>query len=405
MSLKRLLALPVVCVVIACSEQAPPPPMVEVVVDRVSLQPYQPNSSFVGHLQAQDDVRIQAQVAGYLQARHFREGDWIKKGSLLSDIDPAQYQAGLARAKADVAKARAAKQVADLNQKRGKELAPQGAISASEMDKLTATKLEADADLQSALAQLKSAEVDLGYTRIIAPIDGRIGRSDFSVGDLVGPDSGALTSLVSIDPINASFQVSESIYLLRDSEHREAHGNDPELPELNVKLELSNRQLYPLPGYLDFISNRIDEATGTIEARAVIPNPEGILLPGQYVKVILEVPFNVDTLMLPQAAVQADQQGSFVLIVGADNKVVRRNVVLDNRVGDLVVVKQGVDEGDRVIVRGLQQVRPGQTVSVLELQIQQAKAAAKALKAQQQTPSDSIGTDSPAMDQADNKGR
>jgi membrane fusion protein (multidrug efflux system) len=367
-------AIVTIVVFSACSEDAPPPQATEVVVDNVSFQPYQPNTVFVGRLQAQEDVRIQAKVTGYLLSRNFTEGDLITKGALLYEIDPVQYEAGLALAKADTAKAKAAKEVADLNLNRGKELAPLGAISASDLDKITATKLQADAELQATLAQLKSAEVNLSYTSITAPISGRIGRSEITPGDLIGPDTGLLTSLVSIDPINATFQVSEALYLRREESLREQAGEGVDVPPLTVRLELSSQEIYPQSGYIDYIANRIDEATGTIEGRAVIPNAKGILRPGQYVKVILEVPYDVDTLMLPQAAVQADQQGNFVFTVGADNKVQRRNVELDARVGDLVVVKKGVEDGDKVIVRGLQKVRPGQMVKVEELSVMSAAA-------------------------------
>ncbi len=385
MNINRLLVLLVITLMVACSEEAPKQPVIEVIVDDVVLQPYQPNSTYVGRLQAQEDVRIQAKVSGYLESRHFREGDLIEKGALLYQIDSAQYQASYARAKADNAKAKAAKEVADINLTRGEELAPLGAISASELDKITATKLQADADLQASIAELQSAQVDLSYTKIIAPIAGRIGRSEITPGDLIGPDSGTLTSLVSIDPINAIFQVSEAIYLMSDERRRERIAEGREVPQLNVKLELSNREIYPESGYIDYISNRIDETTGTIEARAVIPNAEGLLRPGQYVRVILEVPYNIDTLMLPQPAVQADQQGSFVLIVDASNNVQRRNVDLGERIGELVVVNTGVDQGDKVIVRGLQKVRPGLQVTYQELSKQ--KAEAEALRAKQQAES------------------
>lgn len=373
-------------VLCGCSEEAPIRSIPEVMVDKVRLVPFQPNASYVGRLQAEDDVSIQAKVSGYLKGRHFIEGETVEKGALLYEIDPAQFEAGLARAKADTAKARAAQQVAERNMKRGQELAPKGAISVSELDKLTGTKLQADADLEAAKAQLKSAEVDLSYTKIHAPISGNIGRSDFSTGDLIGPDSGALTSLVSIDPVKAVFQVSESVYLMSEERRRAVREDQNQLPNLSVKLELSNREIYPLAGHLDYIANRIDEATGTIEARASVPNPQGELKPGQYVKVVLELPFEVDTLMLPQSAVQADQQGSFVLTVGPDNKIQRRNVVLDTRVGELVVVKQGVEEGESVVVRGLQQVRPGQVVKVKQLSASAAPVAAEAAKTQEAAP-------------------
>ncbi len=356
----------------ACAKEAPPPALVEVVVDTVRLQEFKPNISFVGRLKARDDVSIQAQVSGYLESRYFTEGEMVNKGALLYVIDPAQFEARLASARATLAKANAAKQVADRNFNRGQELGPRGAISEAELDTLLAKKLEADADLQAARAGMKSAEVDLSYTKIHAPIRGRIGSSAYSSGDLIGPESGALTSLVSIDPIMATFQISESAYLI--SEHRrqqmmtdQAELDSNRLPNIVARLEMANREFYQLSGELDYISNRIDEATGTIEARAIFPNPKGLLRPGQYVHVRLEMPSTINVLMLPQSAVQADQQGNFVLVVGLDNKVQRRNVELDNRVNEFVVVKHGVEEGEKIIVKGLQKVRPGQLVALQSL--------------------------------------
>ena len=350
----------------ACSEEEPPAPLVEVVVDKVKLDPYQPKASFVGRLHAQDDVSIQARVSGYLLTHNFREGELVEAGTLLYEIDPAEFEAQKARAVAELARARANQAVADRNFKRGQELLPDGNISASEMDFLTAQKLEADANVEAAKAEIKTADVNLGFTRILAPISGRIGRNKFSTGDLVGPTTGTLTTLVSVDPIQALFQLSEATYVSAVLERMGTPGSqalaESDLSDLRVLLELSNRQFYPQTGRIDFIANRISEDTGTLEARALIPNPDGHLVPGQYVRVVLESENLIEALFVPQAAVQADQQGSFVLVVEHD-MVARRNVVLDERVDDRVVVRQGVQEDELVIVRGLQQVRPGQPVT------------------------------------------
>jgi membrane fusion protein (multidrug efflux system) len=349
----------------ACAEEAPPPPLVEVVVDSVALDPYQPKASFVGRLSARDDVSIEARISGYLLSHNFTEGEVVEAGDLLYQIDPAEFEAQMARARAGLAKAKADDAVARQNYRRGEGLLPAGNISASEMDQLTAKKLGADASVASAKAQLKTAEVNLSFTRILAPITGRIGRNKFSTGDLVGPNSGTLTTLVSVDPIQALFQLSEATYVSAVLE-RMGSGSTLALADsvgdIRVLLELSNRKFYDQVGRIDYISNRISDDTGTLEARALIPNPDGQLKPGQYVRVVLEAETLVEALFVPQAAVQADQQGSFVLIV-ENGLVQRRNVILDERVDDRVVALQGVEEDDLVIVRGLQQVRPGQPVT------------------------------------------
>jgi membrane fusion protein (multidrug efflux system) len=359
---RLLVSVTVLMLVVACSDEAPERPMVQVVVDKVVLEPFQPKREYVGRLQARDDVSIQAMVAGYVVSRDFREGEVVEEGDVLYTLDASEYDAALSRAKAELASAQASQANALRNFKRGSDLLPRGAISQSEMDDLTANKLEADARIESAWAQVKSAEVDLGYTRIIAPITGRIGRSVASVGDLVGPTTGTLTTLVSIDPIEALFTVSEAAYVAA-MKHRMDYTSDIQaLRDVEVTLELTTGMTYPEVGYIDYFANRVDEQTGTLEARAAIPNPHSLLVPGQYVKVILQDTNLLEGLFIPQAAVQADQQGNFVLVVDDNGMVQRRNVELDRRIDFKVLVNSGVEEGEQVIVRGLQQVRPGMPV-------------------------------------------
>ncbi len=369
----RLLPLLTIVMLIACSEEAQQRPPVQVVVDEVVSEPYQPKSEYVGRLQARDDVGIEAKVTGYLLTRDFREGQFVERDQILYTIESSEYEAALARARADLASAVANQANAERNYKRGMELLPRGAISQAEMDDLTAKKLDADARIESANAQIFSAEVNLGFTTIRAPISGRIGRSIASVGDLVGPTSGNLTTLVSIDPIEALFTISEATYVAAISGRMSDGANVDALRDIEVTLELTNGVVYPEVGMIDYIANRVDQTTGTLESRASIPNPHSALVPGQYVRVILKSTTLLYGLFLPQAAVQADQQGSFVLIVDGGSVVQRRNVELGDRFDDLVLVKKGVEEGDRAIVRGLQQVRPGMPVQVRSLSEPQAE--------------------------------
>ena len=348
----------------ACSEEPAPQPVVGVVVDTVRQEPYQPRSVYVGRLVAKDDVTIRAMVSGYLLSREFTEGEQVGSGDVLYRIDPSEYAAALAKARAELSAATANQANAERNYERGQELLPRGAISQVEMDNLTAQKLDADAHIEAARAQVTSAEVNLGFTTIKAPIAGRIGRSQVSPGDLVGPNSGDLTTLVSVDPIEALFQVSEATYISQISQRVTANPSVADLKGVEVMLELANGVVYPEVGRIDYFGNRIDASTGTMEARARIPNPYGLLVPGQYVRVTLQDTELLEGLFLPLAAVQADQQGTFVLVVGPDSTVSRRNVELGDRFDDLVLVKDGAEDGDRVIVRGLQQVRPGMPVEV-----------------------------------------
>lgn len=363
-SLGRMLAALPMFLVLACSEPASTPPLIGVVVDNVRIEPYQTRSVYVGRLVAKDDVAIRASVSGYLLERTFNEGEQVQAGAVLYVIDPSEYVAALAIASADLAAAKANQTNAERNYRRGLQLLPKGAISQVEMDNLTAQKLDADARIEAAGAQVTAAQVNLGFTTIKAPLSGRIGRSQVSPGDLVGPGSGDLTTLVSVDPIEALFQVSEATYIDQISQRVKANPTVSDLEGIEVTLELADGLQYPEVGRIDYFGNRIDEATGTMEARARIPNPYGLLVPGQYVRVTLQDTMLRDGLFVPLAAVQADQQGTFVLVVDANSTVVRNNLQLGDRFDDMILVTGGLEAGDRVIVRGLQQVRPGMLVEI-----------------------------------------
>lgn len=361
--MRTILALFVLALV-GCTQETAQQAPTEVITDVALVQEYFPQRSFVGRLNAQEDVNIQARVSGYLTSVDFREGENVAAGDLLYSIDQREFEAALASAQADLAAAAAARKVANLNFERGQELLPKDAISRSDFDNLTAKKLEGDAGYTSAAARVKTAEVNLTYTKIAAPISGRTGRSAATVGDLVGPNSGVLTTLVSMDPIEAIFQLSESTFLATSEERIETDGNgDISVSDIEVSLELTNRQTYPLKGYINYFANRIDDNTGTLEARALIPNPHGLLVPGQYVRVVLQLTNSLSGVFVPQAAVQADQQGSFVLLIEPGNTVARRNVELADRIGAGVRVLSGLDGGETLIVRGLQLVRSGQVVT------------------------------------------
>lgn len=361
------MALAAVLFLVACSEEVPPVRVVNVMVDEVKEEPYRPKLEYVGRLQARDDVALQAQVTGYLLTRDFGEGELVQEGDVLFQIDPSEYQAELARARADLAAAVANQANAARNYERGEELLPKGAISRSEMDNLSTKNLDAQARIAGAEAQVTSAEVNLGFTTISAPISGRIGRSMVSPGDLVGPNTGNLTTLVSIDPIQALFQVSEATYVAAIGNRMSQRQDASALRDIEVTLAMTNGVLYPEVGKIDYFANRIDTTTGTLEARALIPNPHSLLKPGQYVRVILQDTNLLQGLFIPQAAVQADQQGAFALIVDTNSAVVRRNLELGHRLDDKVLVIKGLSAQEQVIVRGLQQVRPGMTVTTTSL--------------------------------------
>ncbi len=247
-----------------------------------------------------------------------------------------------------------------------RSLHAQNVASQAALDDAITAETKARADVLATEAELREAQLHLEYTEIHAPISGRIGRSGFSRGDLVGPESGALATLVSIDPIHVYWQTPERV-VVDFMRSNMAKGKDNlSLYGVTARLRFANGRMYEHPGELDFIDNRIDPTTGTQTVRAVFPNPEGLLVPGQYASVLVEVGEPHEALVIPQSAVQEDQAGRFALVVNADNVVELRRISTGARQGIFWEVLDGLAEGERVIHEGLQKVRPGQAVDVTE---------------------------------------
>ncbi|CAA0115337.1 Efflux pump periplasmic linker BepF [BD1-7 clade bacterium] len=363
--LTTLLATALVSLLSACSKPAPQAPPSIVTTEKVQTKPYQAVFEYVGRLQAVEDTSIQAQVTGYMKEFTFVEGDIIKKGDLLFVIDPAPFKAALANANAQVASAKANVEISTLNYNRGKALVKTGAISQSDFDTLTANRLEAEASLASASANVETANINLEWTRIEAPIDGRIGNKKYSIGDLISPTSGALTSIVSIDPIYAFFQINESTYLQLAQNAAKAEASGQKARTYTAGVKLTNGQVYPHEGEFDFVSNRIDADTDTLTVRATFPNPNGLLRPGQYVRVLVESNETEQQLTVPQSAIVSNQQGNFVYSVSQAGVVTANKVDLGTIDGERQFVKgSNLKDQQSVIVGGLQRVRPGQTVQV-----------------------------------------
>ncbi|HCH1215176.1 multidrug efflux RND transporter periplasmic adaptor subunit VmeY [Vibrio parahaemolyticus] len=334
-----------------------------VVTQDVTVIDYQPSKSYIGRIEAVEDTNITAQISGYLQARHFEEGQMVEQGQLLYSIEPSSFEAQVASAKAALAQAKASLKKAGLDHQRGKNLLPRGSISQSEFDALTATLLGARAELEAANAQLKLAEVNLSYTQIRAPFSGRISDTKVSTGDLVSPSSGVLTTLVSLDPVHTSFSVSERERLAMGMDRIKGDGS-AESNGVEVQLELENGQFFEHLGQLDFLGNRIDTKTGTIAMRALVPNPEHKLLPGQHIKVNLRDKNTRDVIVVPRRAVQTDLEGDFVMVTTEGNVAERRNVELGPQVEQGIIIREGLEKGEAVITQGLQRVRNGVEVRV-----------------------------------------
>jgi len=350
---------------------APPPP--SVIVAPIVEREIKNTTSFVGRSIAVDYVELTPQVEGYLQERLFREGQLVQTGDLLFTIDPAIFQAQVESARADVANAQASVTQYTSQLERTKELYQTQDVSKARLDQDTASFLQAQADLQVAQAELQQAQVELGFTKIVAPIAGQIGEATYTIGNLVSSSSDPLATITSLDPIYVTFSVDER-NIVQYKRERLAAGDDPTMVTTDDGLEtafvprvqLPDGTMYDTPGQIDFVNNTVDPNTGTVLVRAVFSNPHALLMPGQFVTVVVAAREATKRIVVPQAAVQEDQQGPFVLVVNADNKVETRQITVGSTEGTDWIVESGLTVGETVIVEGLQKVRVGVAVNPVQ---------------------------------------
>ncbi len=338
-----------------------PPPAVSVV--KVEAKDLRPSVSFSGRVEALHKVDLRARIEGYLDEQNFAEGATVKTGDLLYVIEKAPYAAKVAAAEASVAVARARFDRTEIELKRQTTLVNKEAAAQTKLDDARTARNEAKGQLDKLLAELDQAKLQLSYTEIRAPIDGRIGKSLLSVGSFVSPQSGTLATIVAQDPIGVTFPVSQRDILAV----REKMGADAKLTERTVFLELGKGKRYEFPGKVDFLDVGVNTGTDAVNVRAVFPNPQGLLVDGQLVTAIVEADKAEPTLVVPVNAIQIDQTGAFVLVVNAEKKIeVRRVELLRQDAGDVAIAK-GLSAGDLVVVEGVQKVRPGQVVDATEI--------------------------------------
>jgi multidrug efflux system membrane fusion protein len=310
-------------------------------------------------------VQIRSRVDGVIQSVSFREGALVKAGDLLFTIDPAPYQAAVAQAQGQVASARAKLNLARTQFERAQKLSESKAISQSDMDQRQNAVTEAEAGMMTAQAALQTVNLELGYTEVRAPVGGRVGKVEITVGNLVaaGSTSPVLTTLVSVDPIYASFSASEEIVTRALAELPSVSGVSPAIEQIPVEIGTLADDDTPTTGKLQLIDNQVDAASGTIGVRAVFDNPGGKLIPGQFVKVRMGQPKAEPRILVSERAIGTDQDKKFVFVVDAENKVVYRPIQLGAMAEGQRVVESGLKAGDKIVVNGLQRIRPGAIVA------------------------------------------
>ena len=349
---------------------APPPPTVSAA--EVAIRELRDWADFTGRLEAASHVEVRPRVGGYIESVHFDEGGRVSRGDLLFTIDARPYEAEVARLEAERARARAQLELARTYRDRAERLLAERATSREEYEQLVADAEVAEATLRSVEAALEAAKLDLSFTRVTAPIDGRVSRAVVTPGNLVDSTT-LLTTVVADDPIHAYFDVDEHTYLelMRGAATKpastDAKGHPHHAEGLVVFVGLANEQGFPHVGRLDFIDNEVDPEQGTIRARAVLENPDGRFTPGLFARLRVVGEHSYRVALVDEKAIGTDLDRKYVLVVDENGVAQYRPVELGRSVDGLRIVKNGLREGDRVIVNGLQRVRPGMPVVANEV--------------------------------------
>lgn len=318
-------------------------------------QPIAQMRDFVGRVEATDRVEIRARIKGYLEDVLFKEGEIVHKGDALYRIEKGLFQADVENAQGAVERTKAAKTLTVIQLQRAQDLLEKNAGTAVARDQALAADQQAQGAVMADDASLDTAKINLGYTDIVSPITGKISRTNITVGNVVGPDSGVLTTIVSQDPMYVTFPVSQRELLQANLSDTAA------LAKIKIKIRFADGTIYKHEGTINFVDVSVNRATDTVLARATIPNPDGTLIDGQLVSVSVQVGEPQEKVVVPQAALIADQQGVYVFVV-EDGKAAVKRVKPGGESGANTVIDQGLNGGEQIIVEGIQSIRPGQVV-------------------------------------------
>ena len=343
------------------SQQPPATPVAVATVEQVEISTWE---EFSGRLEAVERVEVRSRVAGAMQSTHFTEGALVRRGDLLFTIDPAPYAAEVDRAQAQAVAARTRVAYAKTEAERARRLWEERAIAQRELDQRLNAELEADANQRAAEAALQTARLNLSYTEVRAPVSGRVGRVEVTAGNLVaaGPGAPVLTSLVSVSPIYASFDADEQVVTQALGDLRGPGDARGKLERIPVEIATASGGGAHLRGHLQLVDNQVNAKSGTVRVRAVFDNPGGTLMPGQFAKVRMGRAQASSAILVNERAIGTDQSKKFVMVVDAENKAIYREVSLGASAQGLRVVNAGLAPGERIVVSGLQRIRPGSLV-------------------------------------------
>jgi membrane fusion protein, multidrug efflux system len=335
-------------------------PLPAVTVTPVANQNIAPSFSNIGHVITINSVNVTPRVTAFIDQINVKEGSDVKVGQVLFTLQSAQYEAALETAQADLAAAKAALENAQLEYQRAASLRSTGFEAQSALDTAIATRNEDQANVLAAQAGVANAQLNLSYCTIVSPIAGRIGYIPPSVGDLVTPTTGTIATINQLNPIEVEFPVPSTSPILAAAIQAQ---NRPLARTFSISIDLPDGQPYPFKGRIAFLDNQVDTSTGTVNVYADFPNPQGALLPGAYVNVKTAPARAQEALLVPVTAVQTDQDGNFVLVVGPDHKVAQQAVTVGDQIAQNYVVRSGLKAGQMVIVDGIQKVKVGDAVS------------------------------------------